>query len=73
MTDKYQIWHFKSYIRVAWECPRCGRMNAPFSHSCCCKKEVSSKYSESDIIPVIPKKCIICNEIHIDGTSCQYF
>lgn len=23
----------------AWECPRCGRMNAPFCPSCFCKKD----------------------------------
>ena len=23
----------------AWECPRCGRMNAPFNPSCFCKKD----------------------------------
>ena len=24
---------------TAWECPRCGRMNAPFNPACFCKKE----------------------------------
>lgn len=24
---------------ISWECPRCGRMNAPFNPSCSCKPE----------------------------------
>jgi hypothetical protein len=27
-----------------WECPRCGRMNAPFNPSCFCNKAVSSEH-----------------------------
>ena len=26
-----------------WECPRCGRMNAPFNPSCFCKKDNEDK------------------------------
>ena len=26
-------------LASAWECPRCGRMNAPFNPSCFCKKD----------------------------------
>ena len=32
-------------LASAWECPRCGRMNAPFNPSCFCK---SDKLPEPD-------------------------
>lgn len=33
----------------AWECPRCGRMNAPFNPSCFCKKDENQSLFEKEL------------------------
>lgn len=30
-------------MNSAWECPRCKRINAPFSHMCICKPETANE------------------------------
>ena len=31
-----------------WECPRCGRINAPFNPSCFCNRDDKKKEAESE-------------------------
>lgn len=71
----------------AWECPRCGRMNAPFNPTCFCKRDDSKspilgknikertspiKWA-GDPIPCMPVngRCLICNGYHGIGVSCM--
>lgn len=59
-----------------WECPRCGKMNAPFNHACFCSREEivtpingdSERYFNS-----IPNnaRCLICNGFHGVGVGCM--
>lgn len=58
----------------AWECPRCGKMNAPFNPSCFCKKEQESildkilkePKAQQQYPPIrdIDKRCSTCGGYH---------
>lgn len=57
-------------IKTAWECPRCGRMNAPHNPVCFCSRE-GMPYTES--IPYtahINRRCFNCNLIHPESMGC---
>lgn len=72
-----------------WECPRCGIINAPLNPSCSCiSPQVEAFKIACDLCKGLHRTedcpncikarkcediCLICNAIHVDGASCQYF
>ena len=57
-----------------WECPRCGRINAPFSPSCFCTKDNRSYLQKvlqdpKNQYDINNEKCLICNGYH-GGLQC---
>lgn len=55
-----------------WECPRCGRMNAPFTPSCFCNKDYKSMLKDGSSTPFkAVNVCPICKGFHGLGRSCM--
>lgn len=58
-----------------WDCPRCGRMNAPFNPTCFCKPfDPSSCMKKPSFEETIDKfcsdRCMICNGYHGKNVQC---
>ena len=64
-------------MNEGWICPRCGRVNAPFTPYCDCKATVSSNFSGCNhnwVLTTVTDttneyKCINCGEIKIEEHS----
>lgn len=62
-------------VNNPWECPRCGRMNAPFNPSCFCNKETGLDIWKQ-VLEKFPiktydsRRCLICNGIHARPQDC---
>lgn len=65
-----------------WECPRCGRINAPFNPFCVCKKqdknllEKINSAKQQIPMPMYPEHgwltfCPICNGNHGQDRGCM--
>lgn len=43
-TTSHQFSNVENHLMQGWECPRCGRINAPWKSYCDCKKESNTNW-----------------------------
>lgn len=59
-----------SLMSKGWECPKCGRVNAPWASECPCYKE-TLKYKNKDTFYTTAKPTYIYNDYTVTSEHCQ--
>lgn len=66
----------------AWECPRCGKMNAPFNPTCFCDPPPKSSMAKIPNLQDLARdvlersrgfdRCLVCDGYHGHNVQCVY-